>query len=147
MSLEELCDKHIKQPKRAIMDEKRENWRKTRQALHVLSMECGTHWTWHTQLHCLFVRSCPAVWECHCLTSMAGKCDKTSGHNLAVLQPIEIKEVSLESSMCTIFGYFAVVLGWNFPLTLCSLNPEVGRLFEWPSVWIFKESERTLKPV
>ena len=48
-SLVELCDKHITQTKQAIMDEKREILRKPRQALHVLSMQCGTHRTLHTQ--------------------------------------------------------------------------------------------------
>ena len=40
--------KHIKQTKQAIMDEKWDNWRKQKQALHVLYKEYGTHWTSHT---------------------------------------------------------------------------------------------------
>ena len=49
--LVKLCDKlYITQTKQAIMDEKREIWRKPRQALHVLSMQCGTHRHTHSAL-------------------------------------------------------------------------------------------------
>ena len=56
--------------------------------------------------------------------SWTGKCDINSGHNSAVLEQVEMREISSERSlMYTALGKVVLIWGWNYPLILSNFKP------------------------